>query len=116
MYQVTRDLVFGDLKITVRELTVAEVRNWMNETRPEKDDFDFFVDLLSFDGIGIDEIHLFTDLKKEQVDELPPSVLAKTAAVIKEVNSVFFTQYLPRVNQLREQVEKDKLSKEASPG
>lgn len=111
MYQVTRELSFDDLKITVRELTVAEVRRWMNETKTDKDDFDLFVDLLSFDGIGIDEIHLFTDLKKEQVDELPPSVLAKTAAMIKEVNSVFFNQYLPRVNSLREQVEKDKLSK-----
>lgn len=111
MYQVTRELSFGDLKITVRELTVAEVRRWMNETKTDKDDFDLFVDLLSFDGIGIDEIHLFTDLKKDQVDELPPSVLAKTAAMIKEVNSVFFNQYLPRVNHLREQVEKDKLSK-----
>lgn len=111
MYQVTRELSFGDLKITVRELTVAEVRRWMNETKADKDDFDLFVDLLSFDGIGIDEIHLFTDLKKEQVDELPPSVLAKTASIIKEVNSVFFNQYLPRVNHLREQVEKDNLSK-----
>ena len=111
MYQVTRELSFGELKITVRELTVAEVRRWMNETKTDKDEFDLFVDLLSFDGIGIDEIHLFTDLKKDQVDELPPSVLAKTAAMIKEVNGVFFNQYLPRVNHLREQVEKDKLSK-----
>jgi hypothetical protein len=114
MYQVTRELTFGDLKVTVKELTVAEVRNWINETKPEKSEFDFFVDLLSFDGIGIDEIHLFTDLKKEQVDELPPSVLAKVAAVIKEVNGVFFNQYLPTVNKLRDQVEKDKLSKKAS--
>jgi hypothetical protein len=114
MYQVTRDLTFGDLKITVKELTVAEVRNWINEAKTEKSEFDFFVDLLSFDGIGIDEIHLFTDLKKEQVDELPPSVLAKAAAVIKEVNGVFFNQYLPTVNKLRDQIEKDKLSKKAS--
>lgn len=114
MYQVTRELTFGDLKVTVRELTVAEVRHWINETKPEKDEFDFFVDLLSFDGIGIDEIHLFTDLKKEQVDVLPPSVLAKVAAVIKEVNGVFFNQYLPTVNKLRDQIEKDKLSKKVS--
>lgn len=114
MYQVTRELTFDNLKVTVRELTVSEVRNWINETKPEKDEFDFFVDLLSFDGIGIDEIHLFTDLKKEQVDVLPPSVLAKVAAVIKEVNGVFFNQYLPTVNKLRDQIEKDKLSKKAS--
>ena len=69
MYQVTREVEFGDLKVTVRELTVAEVRRWMNETKPDQDEkeFDMFLDLLSFDGIGINEIYLFTDLKKEMM-------------------------------------------------
>jgi hypothetical protein len=58
MYQVTREVEFGDLKVTVKELTVAEVRRWMNETKPDQDEkeFDMFLDLLSFDGIGINEI------------------------------------------------------------
>jgi hypothetical protein len=118
MYQVTREVEFGDLKVTVKELTVAEVRRWMNEAKPEQDDkeFDMFLDLLSFDGIGIDEIYLFTDLKKEQVSELPPSVLQKLAAVIKELNSVFFNQYLPTLTKLRERVESDKSSSAASAG
>jgi hypothetical protein len=117
MYQVTREVEFGDLKVTVKELTVAEVRRWMNE-KPVQDDkeFDLFVDLLSFDGLGIDEIYLFTDLKKEQVSDLPPSVLQKLAAVIKELNSVFFNQYLPTLTKLRERVESDKSSSAASVG
>jgi hypothetical protein len=117
MYQVTREVEFGDLKVTVKELTVAEVRRWMNE-KPAQDDkeFDMFLDLLSFDGVGIDEIYLFTDLKKEMVNDLPPSVLQKLVAVIKELNSVFFNQYLPTLNTLRERAESVKSSSAASAG
>jgi hypothetical protein len=118
MYQVTREVEFGDLKVTVKELTVAEVRRWMNETKPDQDEkeFDMFLDLLSFDGIGINEIYLFTDLKKEMVSDLPPSVLQKLVAVIKELNSVFFNQYLPTINALRERAESVKSSSAASAG
>lgn len=109
MYCVTRELEFGELKVTVKELTVAEVRAWLNEPTNTKDrDFDLFTDLLTFDGIGIEEIYRFTDLKKELIETLPPSVLAKISAIIKELNSVFFNQYLPALNKLRERLEDSK--------
>lgn len=105
MFRVTREMEFGDLKITVKELTVAEIRAWLNEPSPvEQKEFDLFTDLLIFDGIGVEEIYRFTDLKRELIDDLPPSAMAKIAAVIKEINGVFFNQYLPSLNKLRERL------------
>jgi hypothetical protein len=106
MYRVTRELQFDELTVIVKELTVAEVRVWLNEpSQTEQKEFDLFTDLLTFDGIGIEELYRFTNLKKEQVEELPPSAIAKISAVIKEINTVFFNQYLPALNQLRERLE-----------
>ncbi len=114
MYRVTRELEFGELKVTVKELTVAEVRVWLNEpASSEQKEFDLFTDLLTFDGIGVEEIYRFTDLKKELIEELPPSVLAKISAVIKEINTVFFNQYLPALNQLRERLESNNVKAQA---
>jgi len=95
----------GGLDVEVRELTVAEIRGWMAEpTKPEEREFDLLTDLMSFDGIGMDEIHRFTNLKREVIETLPPSQLAKVAAVIKELNAVFFDQYLPNLNKLRDRL------------
>ena len=65
MYRVTRELDFGDLKVTVKELTVAEVRAWLNEPAQERQEFDLFTDLLAFDGIGVEELYRFTLLTRE---------------------------------------------------
>ena len=105
MFAVTRELKFGDLIVTVRELTVAEVRLWMNEPAVEKDDFDMFTDLLAFDGIGVEDLFRFTDLKREHLETLTPGSLSKIAAVIKEINGVFFNQYLPTLNSLRSKID-----------
>src|SRR5574343_380503 len=98
MFAVTRDLQFGNLKVTVKELTVAEVRAWLNEPTPtEETEFDIL--------IGMMEIHRFTTLKKEEVEQLPPSALTQLAAVIKELNSVFFNEYLVKLNEVRQRLE-----------
>ena len=106
MFAVTRDLQFGNLKVTVKELTVAEVRAWLNEPTPtEETEFDILTGLMSFDGIGMVEIHRFTTLKKEEVEQLPPSALKQIAAVIKELISVFFNEYLVKLNEVRQRLE-----------
>lgn|SRR5574343_333297 len=106
MFAVTRDLQFGDITVTVRELTVAEVRAWLNESTTVQDqDFDILTGLMSFDGIGMVEMHRFTTLKKEEVEQLPPSALKQIAAVIKELNSVFFNEYLVKLNEVRQRLE-----------
>lgn len=106
MFAVTRELVFGELTVTVKELTVAEVRAWLNEpAKADTPEFDILTGLMSFDGIGMEEIHRFTDLKKEMVENLPPSCLKQIAAVIKEINTVFFNDYLTRLNEVRKGLE-----------
>lgn len=111
MFAITREMQFGELTVTVKELTVAEVRAWLNEpAKAEEPEFDLLTGLLSFDGIGMEEIHRFTDLQKEKVEQLPPSALKQIAAVIKELNTVFFNEYLSRLNTL-----KDRLSATSAP-
>jgi hypothetical protein len=108
MMIITREVKLSDdLTVIVKELTVAEVRAWLNEPQEKSDEreFDLLTDLMNFDGIGMEEIHRFTDLKKESVENLPPSAIAKVAAVIKELNTVFFNQYLPALNKLRERLD-----------
>ena len=107
MKVVTREVVVDeDLTVTVKELTVAEIRAWLSEVKPESEEpqFDLITDLLSFDGIGMDELYKFTNLTKAQIEELPLSAMQKISSVIKEVNSVFFNQYVPALNKLRERL------------
>ncbi len=105
MISITREVVIDDLTVTVKELTVAEIRVWLSDAKPNPEEqFDLITDLLSFDGIGMDELYKFTDLTKEQIESLPLSAMQKVAAVIKEVNSVFFNQYVPALNKLRERL------------
>ncbi len=106
MFAINRELQFGELTVIVKELTVAEVRMWLNEpAKSEAPEFDTLTGLMSFDGIGMEEIHRFTDLKKEMVENLPPSCLKQIATVIKEINSVFFNDYLTRLNEVRKGLE-----------
>src|SRR5574343_560692 len=59
MFAVTRDLQFGNLKVTVKELTVAEVRAWLNEPTPaDEPEFDILTGLMSFDGSGDQGVEL----------------------------------------------------------
>ena len=107
MKVVTREVVLDDeLTVTVKELTVAEIRAWLSEVKPDSEEpqFDLITDLLSFDGIGMDELYKFTDLTKGQIEALPLSAMQKISSVIKEVNSVFFNQYVPALNKLRERL------------
>jgi len=107
MKVVTREIEVCEIVVTVKELRVDEIRAWLSEPTPANDDreIDLLTDLMNFDGIGMDEIHRFTDLKKDMVEQLTPSALSKIAAVIKELNTVFFNQYVPALNKLRERLD-----------
>jgi hypothetical protein len=108
MLSITRELEFGDKKITVRELTVAEVRAWLSEPPAiEQQEFDVLTGLMSFDEIGVNDIYRFTDLKPGDVEGLTPSALKKIAAVVKELNSVFFCEYLQRLKEVQKRIEQN---------
>jgi hypothetical protein len=74
--------------VTVRELTVAEIRNWFKTIDQREIDT---VSGLLFEDLSLDDLPLLSDISAERVDNLPPSELAKLIAAIKEANSAFFT-------------------------
>lgn len=115
MFATTRLLEFGDLKVTVKELTVAEIRSWLMEPPSvEEPEFDLLTGLMAFDGIGMAEIYRFTDLSKAHAEQLPPSALKAIAATVKDLNSVFFNEYLVKLNEVRNRLEQDSLLKPSS--
>jgi len=75
--------------VTVRELTVAEIRVWFADlTQPHADQD--VVDLLLFRDVSLRELLLMSDITLDAVASLTPSAINKVIAGMKEVNSHFF--------------------------
>lgn len=90
----TETLKLGDHSVTLRELTVGEVRG-MLLSRPEQDT----VDYLLFDDITLGELMQMTDLSKETIDNLTQSELDTVRVKAKELNPHFFAM-LNRIKEL----------------
>ncbi|UCG18273.1 MAG: hypothetical protein JSU84_06950 [Thiotrichales bacterium] len=90
----TETLKLGDNSVTLRELTVGEVRG-MLLSRPEQDT----VDYLLFDDITLGELMQMTDLSKETIDNLTQSELDTVRVKAKELNPHFFAM-LNRIKEL----------------
>lgn len=78
--------------VTVKELTVGEIRAWLagvTERAAGGDVVD--VALLDEDGATLGDIKNMSDLTVAEIDDLTPSELAAVLASIKEVNRSFFT-------------------------
>lgn len=90
----TETLKLGDNSVTLRELTVGEVRG-MLLSRPEQDT----VDYLLFDDITLGELMQMTDLSKETIDNLTQSELDTVRVKAKELNPHFFAM-MNRIKEL----------------
>ena len=90
----TETLKLGDNSVTLRELTMGEVRG-MLLSRPEQDT----VDYLLFDDITLGELMQMTDLSKETIDNLTQSELDTVRVKAKELNPHFFAM-LNRIKEL----------------
>lgn len=90
----TDTVKLGDHSVTLRELTVGEVRG-MLLSRPEQDT----VDYLLFDDITLGELMQMTDLSKETIDNLTQSELDTVRVKAKELNPHFFAM-LNRIKEL----------------
>lgn len=90
----TETLKLGDNSVTLRELTVGEVRG-MLLSRPEQDT----VDYLLFDDITLGELVQMTDLSKETIDNLTQSELDTVRVKAKELNPHFFAM-MNRIKEL----------------
>jgi len=90
----TETLKLGDKSVTLRELTVGEVRG-MLMSRPEQDT----VDYLLFDDITLGELVQMTDLSLADLDNFTQSELDAVRLKAKELNPSFFGM-LERIRSL----------------
>ena len=78
----------GTEMIRVRELTVAEVRAWLNESAAQtwRDP----ILALALDDIGLDELARMLDRSVEDLERYAPSQIAEVVAVARRLNPHFF--------------------------
>lgn len=90
--RLSREVTFGEganaLSVTVFELTVGDIRNWLRDL--ESLDKGDLVDAGLFDDLTLAELERMTDLAMSTIDELPPSQIDELIAVAKELNPRFF--------------------------
>ncbi|MEQ7921141.1 hypothetical protein ABQX22_18230 [Xanthomonas sp. WHRI 1810A] len=92
----SRELIVGDITVMCREMTVLQVRNWL-ETHTQPVALDI-VDSYLFVDCTLDDLKRMTDLKNEVIDGLKPSQVQEVIAVCKELNPHFFAM-LGRLGQ-----------------
>jgi len=94
--RVERQVEVGGRTVTVYELTVAEVRQWLKELAGRKgegekrDAADLAVDAGLYEDMQLEEIARMTDLTVEDMDAMTPSELRVVADACKEANAHFF--------------------------
>lgn len=75
----------GSMSVTVRELTVAQVRQLMDTVTA-----DLIGDSLLGGALRLHDLALMSSLTTEQIDEMTPSQLEELAKACREANRHFF--------------------------
>ena len=88
MRGMTKTVQIADREITVRELAVWEVRNWIASLSGQDVDL---VDELLIDGVQLSAVRLMSGISKEEMEQMMPSELDKIVDVAKQVNHRFFS-------------------------
>jgi len=83
-----RVLMPGDCSVTVHEMTVAEVRAWINDSA--RSTFRDPVQALAFESIGLDELARMTDFDAADLEQFTPGELAPVLQAARELNPHFF--------------------------
>lgn len=78
--------------VTVRELTVAEIRAWLRglDQAEASGCMQDLVDLALMDDVSLSDIGRMTNLKAHEIEEFTPSEIEAVVAVCREVNPRFF--------------------------
>lgn len=84
----SRVVEIGGVTVVCRELTVLEVRKWL-EGCGDQSRIDVVGSFL-FTDCTLDDIKRMTDLSDDRVDSLKPSQVQEVIAVCKELNPHFF--------------------------
>lgn len=85
----TADVTIGDLTVTVRELTVAEVRDWVREIEIGTRPIDPAGDAL-FEDVCLGDMALMSNASGDFLAGFGPSELQPLADLCKKVNPHFF--------------------------
>lgn len=95
MSKIEQKIAVDDREVTVRELTVAEVRKWVNEatdsTLPANTDV---VAANIMEDLGLYDIERMTDLKVSDMEQMTPSQIQIVVDACKKVNAIFFQMCL----------------------
>jgi len=85
-------VTIGELVVTVKELTVAEIGEWLDDklTPSESQVNDPLLALMPVGDMVLGDVMQMTDLTREQVSTLTGSELEQVGKVCKEVNTSFF--------------------------
>ncbi|MCY1298893.1 hypothetical protein D9M70_484010 [compost metagenome] len=84
----SREIKVGERRVMVRELTVAEVRQWLGDAASRKQ-VDT-VDAMLFEEISLPDLARMTSLDVESMGDWQPSQLREVIAAAKDLNKDFF--------------------------
>lgn len=85
---LTKTIPLGALSVTVRELTVGEIRAWLKRTADGAGD-DLVGDTLIAE-ISLADLMAMTDVKQDDLDNLTPNQVRELFDACREVNKDFF--------------------------
>lgn len=91
----SRELAFGDISVTVREMSVLQVRGWLSE----EDADGGLIDLALLPECSLSDLKRMSTLTDEQINTLRPSQLREVVTLCKELNPDFF-DFLRRVKEM----------------
>lgn len=87
MRGLTKTIMVAGQEITVREVSVAEIRGWMKEL--EIDDGDW-MDVALHKGYHMSAVRLCTGLSRDELEQFLPSERRVIAQTCESVNGDFF--------------------------
>ena len=83
----SREVTLAGHSVICRELTVLQVRNWMEGLGSEAPDP---LSAMLFENCPLDDLKRMTDLNDETINSLRPSQIEQLIKVCKELNPHFF--------------------------
>ncbi|WPP46611.1 hypothetical protein [Pseudomonas sp. AN-1] len=84
-----KELMLGEVPVTVREMTVLQVRNWLAEMQNPGVKRDLVGEALFLD-CSFTDLQRMTTLTHEQLNALCPSQIRQVIDLCKELNPDFF--------------------------
>lgn len=97
--RVIREIGVGEKKALVKELTLAELRAWL-EVASTRLSFDLVDELFSEQDLLVSDLPFFSDIEAESLEGLAPSEIDPLVAKIREVNQRFFVTWKRRLAEV----------------